>query len=93
MNCPTTADKIASLEARLAQAESRIAQLEGAHMVYGQIADKVTPSLPILPPTPFTDTTAKCGKCGITLSPVMSYCCSRADCPCGLGGFSCEVKA
>ncbi len=88
-----SAGRLAALEERLAQAEARIAQIERTRMTFGPIADKATPSLPVLPPTPFTDSTAKCGKCGITLSPVMSYCCSRGDCPCGLGGFSCTSAA
>jgi hypothetical protein len=33
-------------------------------------------------------TVTKCPRCGVNLSAMMSYSCSRSDCPTGLGGVS-----
>jgi hypothetical protein len=51
------------------------------------------PTQPIVWPTPLDRPKLNCGKCGIALGDVMSYCCPQADCPCGLGGFSCTAAA
>ena len=55
------------------------------------------PSIPLNPsPWPMWDNPnvfAKhtCSKCGLILDPVMSYCCSHGDCPCGMGPIMCKA--
>jgi len=36
-----------------------------------------------------TGTISVCGECGLELQRTMGYCCSRANCPTGLGGTTC----
>lgn len=78
----TDSEKIADLERRVARLE------KGIHR-NGEV-----PTPPIQwPATPNIGEkrNPRCGKCNIELAPIMSYCCPRADCPCGLGGISCTV--
>ncbi|TCG09347.1 hypothetical protein BZM27_05975 [Paraburkholderia steynii] len=104
MKAMTSGEKVAQLEARIAELERLVGILTRERdskppAVYGPL-DR-TPTLPGWPmdPKPFEPVfplpgaMPTCGKCGITLSPVMGYCCSRTDCPCGLGGVTCTTTA
>ena len=37
-----------------------------------------------------TDSVGCCPKCNLDLKPVMGYCCPHDNCPCGLGGVTCN---
>lgn len=48
------------------------------------------PLIPTIKPYPKNDdVVAVCGKCGIELRNVMCYSCPNADCPTGMGPFTC----
>jgi hypothetical protein len=76
---------------RIADLERRVAQLESVGRAYGPIRNGEVPTPPIPWPNIPNLGEQRCPTCGITLSPVMGYVCGKADCPTGLGGFSCTV--
>ncbi|MGF6837050.1 hypothetical protein QF001_000917 [Paraburkholderia youngii] len=94
MKATTSGEKIEQLERRVAELERVVAILgkeRDARQPFGPIPAQpsIAPQYPFIPVQPITRSQIKCGKCGINLTDVMSYCCPHADCPCGLGGFSC----
>lgn len=48
------------------------------------------PLIPEIKPYPKNnDTVAVCGKCGLEIKHIMCYSCPNADCPTGMGPFTC----
>lgn len=86
---------IGSLERELAEAKTRIADLQNEVKFLRDLIVIMTPSTkpntdtptPSLPPT--TSWNSNCPKCGIYLEQVMGYCCPHPRCPTGLGGSHC----
>jgi hypothetical protein len=98
MSAMTSGEKIVQLEARIAEFERIIAILtreRDARQPFGPITTQpaIAPQYPLLPVMPTVSANPRCGKCNIELTPIMGYCCPHADCPCGLGGFSCNSAA
>lgn len=95
MNCATTADKFAALEARIAELErlvSMLARERDARQPFGPIpsSPKIYPQYPFIPVVPSVGAKPRCVKCNIEFSDVMGYVCSYGgNCPTGLGGVSC----
>jgi hypothetical protein len=86
-------------DSRIADLERRVTELERARDMSRTIGPiRAEPARQPLPfPTSWpqipTIGESKCPTCGITLSLVMGYVCSKANCPTGLGGVYCSARA
>jgi hypothetical protein len=100
--CQYMAERLArgsndTVQMKLAQKLGELYQELGAFIVEHADKQPVTltdyiKSLPTKTPADGTlpgQSIGTCAKCGIALAQVMSYCCPRNDCPCGLGGITC----
>lgn len=106
MKATTSGERIAQLEARIAELERLVGILTRERdskppAVYGPLdhtpplfPQPLWPTIPIVPNTPAIGANPRCQACGIELSPVMGYACSRGTgCPTGLGGAVCMGAA